>query len=97
MTSHPDSDGDLPLIDVSHHLTSEEAFDHSEYDIDNIPFIRCSQKKDSSTTSTSPDLEKCSMEFSTSDTVHVPNAQREKYNITSLTSSDSNKDSSLQQ
>ena len=94
ISSHTDTDGDLPLIDVSHHFTPDRNFDESEYNNDNIPFIRCSQNNTSSTISTSPNSENCVTELATSDTVHVPNVQKEKYNIKSVTSSESNEHSS---
>ena len=44
MPSHVDSDGDPPLINVTHHMQTEEetAYD-DDFDIDNLPFICRSQ------------------------------------------------------
>ena len=43
--SHADSDGDPPLIPISHHISSnDEAMGEDEIDIDNLPFVRLSQR-----------------------------------------------------
>ena len=45
---HADSDGDPPLINVSHHRwTDEETIYDEEFDMDNIPFVRHSQPSSS--------------------------------------------------
>ena len=93
ITDNTDSDGDLPLINVSHHFTPDRSFDESEYDNDNIPFIRCSQNT-STTISTSPNVETCENELLTSDSIHVPNAQKEKYYTKSVKFNESNQHSS---
>ena len=96
ITYNTDSDGDLPLIDVSHHFTPDRTFDESEYDNDNIPFIRSSQNT-STTISTSPNVGNCGNELLTSDSIHLPNAQKEKYNTKSVKLNQSNEHSSRRQ
>ena len=71
--SHADSDGDPPLIAVSHHISSnDEAMGQDEIDIDNLPFVRLSQRSVSYNKKLSDDVY-------TSESVDVPNAQVEKY------------------
>ena len=98
MPSHVDGDGDPPLINVTHHMQTEEemAYD-DDFDIDNLPFIRHSQ----------PSATTCQMleimcknvyEQSSSESVKFPNAQREKYNLpthTTSSSSQNNESSSI--
>ena len=91
--SHADSDGDPPLIQVSHHMSSnDEAMGEDEIDIDNLPFVRLSQRSVSSTKKVSDDVY-------TSESVDVPNAQVEKYqqNIELVTSTTNNESSPLTQ
>ena len=79
--SHADSDGDPPLIPISHHISSnDEAMGEDEIDIDNLPFVRLSQHNVSYNKKLSDDVY-------TSESVDVPNAQVEKYqeNIELLT------------
>ena len=89
MPLHVDSDGDPPLINVTHHMQTEEetAYD-DDFDIDNLPFIHCSQ----------PSATSCQMleimrknvyEQSSSESVKVPKALRKKYNIPTDTTSSS--------
>ena len=94
--SHIDSDGDPPLINVTHHMHTEEetAYD-DDFDIDNLPFICHSQP--SATMCQMPEtISKNVYEQSSSESVEVPNAQREKYHLpTDMTSSSKhNNDSS---
>ena len=87
--SHADSDGDPPLIPVSHHMCSDdEAIGQDEIDIDNLPFVRLSQRSVSSNKKGSDDVY-------TSESVDVPNAQLEKYqqNIELVTSTTNNESS----
>ena len=98
MPLHVDSDGDPPLINVTHHMQTEEetAYD-DDFDIDSLPFIHHSQ----------PSATSCQMleimhknvyEQSSSESVEVPNAQHEKYNLptdTTLSSSHNNESSSI--
>ena len=81
MPSHVDSDGDPPLINVTHHMQTEEemAYD-DDFDIDNLPFVCHSQP--SATTCQMPEIMRKNVyEQSSSESVEVPNAQREKYNL----------------
>ena len=87
--SHADSDGDLPLIPISYHISSnDEAMGEDEIDIDNLPFVRLSQRNVSYNKKLSDDVY-------TSESVDVPNAQVEKYqqNIELLTSTTNNESS----
>ena len=87
MPPHVDSDSDPPLINVTHHMQTEEetAYD-DDFDIDNLPFIRRSQP--SATSCQMPEIMcKNVYEQSSSESFKVPNAQREKYNLpTDMTS-----------
>ena len=75
ITSHIDSDGDPPLINVTHHMHTEEetAYD-DDFDIDNLPFVCHSQP--STTTGEMPEI-MCNnlYEQSSLESVKVPNAQ----------------------
>ena len=87
--SHADSDGDPPLIPVSHHISSnDEEMGQDKIDIDNLPFVRLSQCSVSYNKKLSDDVY-------TSESVDVPNAQVEKYqqNIQLLTSTMNNESS----
>ena len=71
--SHADSDGDPPLIPVSHPISSnDEAMEQDQIDIDNLPFVRLSQRNVSYNKKLLDDVY-------TSESVDVPNAQVEKY------------------
>ena len=87
--SHADSDGDPPLIPISHHISSnDEAMGEDEIDIDNLPFVRLSQRNVTYNKKVSDDVY-------TSESVDVPNAQVEKYqeNIELLTNTTYNESS----
>ena len=96
--SHIDSDGDPPLINVTHHIQTEDetAYD-DDFDIDNLTFIRHSQP--SATTCQMPEIiGKNVYEESSSESVKVPNTQREKYHLptdTTLSSTHNNYSSSI--
>ena len=95
MQSHVDSDGDPPLINVIHHMQTEEemAYD-DDFDIDNLPFVRHSQP--SATSCPMPEImHKNVYKQSSLESVEVPNAQCEKYNLpTDMTSSSSHNNES---
>ena len=87
--SHADSDGDPPLIPISHHISSnDEAMGEDEIDIDNLPFVRLSQHNVTYNKKVSDDVY-------TLESVDVPNAQVEKYqeNIELLTNTTYNESS----
>ena len=98
MPSHVDSDGDPPLINVTHHMQTEEetAYD-DDFDIDYLPFIRHSQP--SATSCQMPEImHKNVYEQSSLESVKVPNTQCEKYNLptdTTSSSSHNNESSSI--
>ena len=86
--SHADSDGDPPLIPVSHISSNDEEMGQDQIDIDNLPFVRRSQRSVSYNKKLSDDVY-------TLESVDVPNAQVEKYqqNIELLTSTTNNESS----
>ena len=87
--SHADSDGDPPLIPISHHISSnDKAMGEDEIDIDNLSFVRISQRNVTYNKKVLDDVY-------TSESVDVPNAQVEKYqeNIELLTNTTYNESS----
>ena len=98
ITSHIDSDGDPPLIYVTHHMHTEEETPYDDdFDIDNLPFICHSQP--STTTCEMPEILRNNLyEQSSLESVEVPNTQSEKYNLptdTTLSSTHNNDSSSI--
>ena len=95
-SSHIDSDGDPPLINVTHHMHTEEetAYD-DDFDIDNLPFVRHSQPS-ATTCQMLEMIGKNVYKQSSLESVKVPNAQCEKYHLPTDTTSSSkhNNDSS---
>ena len=96
MSAHIDSDGDPPLINVTHHMQREEetAYD-DDFDIDNLP-SKCRSQLSTTTCEMPEIMHKNVYEQSSSESVKVPNAQCEKYNLPTATTSSSthNNDSS---